>query len=143
LEKLSKAAVASNAALALSVVLLPWYSLGDYEPTGWDATWWARVALACAVLNLLLLRARYLPAPCGARVLPVTRYLAMAALAVVLYRTVAPPDFGFAFNGLEVGTEREYGLYVALALSLIAAVSAQLAASRSEPVEPPGSAAPG
>ena len=132
MEKLSKAAVASNAALALSVVLLPWYSLGEYEPTGWDATWWARVALACAVLNLVFLRTAH-----GA-----LRTLSFIALAAVAYRFVSPPDFGFDFNGLDVGTDREYGVHVALALSLVA-VSAQFAASRSARAEAPGSAAPG
>ena len=37
-------ALAAFAVTALAVVLLPWYALDAYEPNGWDATWWARVA---------------------------------------------------------------------------------------------------
>ena len=35
-------------------MLLPWYALDDYVPNGWDATWWARLALGAALAGLAL-----------------------------------------------------------------------------------------
>ena len=107
-------AVAANAALALSIVLLPWYALGDYVPNGWDATAWLRVALVLAALNLATVRA-------GG-----TGQVALAAPALVLVagRVALPPDFGFDFDGLEVPVERRAGAWIGLAAAAVALAAA-------------------
>jgi hypothetical protein len=129
-------AIAASAVLALSVVLLPWYSLGSYEPNGWDATWWARGAVAAALVTIVALRVG------RARVATAA---ALIAAVFVLVRVVAPPDFGFAFDGLKVPVERLAGCWVALAASLLALLgSARLAwhSERPAPAAPPPPAAP-
>ena len=115
--------------LALSVVLLPWYALDAYEPNGWDATWWARVALAAALVNIVALRfGRY----------RVAAAVAAVAVAAVAFRTAQPPDFGFGFDGLKVPVQRQAGCWVALAASLLALLaSARLARARPEAAQPP------
>jgi hypothetical protein len=131
-------AIAASAVLALSVVLLPWYALDDYKPNGWDATWWARGAVAAAVATVVLLRLRR------------DRLAAVAAavgLAFVAYRTARPPDFGFGFDGLTVPVQRQAGCWVALASALLALLaSARLAwaspAARPAPSGPPPPPAP-
>ena len=101
------AALAANAALALSVVLLPWYSLAEYTPSGWQATWLARLALALALGGVVALRlgrpARDLLAP------------ALAALVLVAYCVALPPDFGFDLDGLDVPVELRAGALIGLA----------------------------
>jgi hypothetical protein len=117
--------------LALSVVLLPWYALDAYEPNGWDATWWARAALAAALVNLVALQL-------GRDRLAVAA--ALVAFACVAVRVVAPPDFGFAFDGLKVPVERQAGCWVALTASFLALLaSARLAwrPARPAPAPPP------
>jgi hypothetical protein len=100
--------------LALSVVLTPWYALDDYVPNGWDATWWARVALVAALGAALALQFdRRREAIC----------LVAVALACVVFRTIAVPDFGFGFDGLPVHVERRWGLWVALAAAIVALVA--------------------
>ena len=124
-------AIAAFAVLALSVVLLPWYALDDYVPNGWDATWWARIALAAALLGLALASA--------GRALRAQLALAAIAVAAVAFRLADPPDFGFAFDGLDVPTARRAGPWVALAAGLLAllALAPEL---RREPSRPaPGS----
>jgi hypothetical protein len=117
-------ALAANALTALAVVLLPWYALDAYEPNGWDATWWARAAAAAALLSIVALRSGY---PGLAAV------AAAIGLALVAIRTAAPPDFGFAFDGLTVPVERLAGCWVALGSSLLALLaSARLAWSGPE-----------
>jgi hypothetical protein len=106
-------------ALALSVVMLSWYALDAYEPSGWDATWWARAALAAAVVNIVALQY-------GRDRLAVAA--AAVALACVVVCVAAPPDFGFGFDGLKVPVRRQAGCWVALVLSLLALLgSARLA----------------
>ena len=115
----------------LAVVLLPWYRLDDYTPNGWDATWWARLALLAAVAGLAL-------APFAAERLR----LAMAAVAVaaIAFRLAFPPDFGFAFDGLDVPTERAVGIYVALAAALVALITElRLRARPARPAQSPDS----
>jgi hypothetical protein len=123
------AAVAAGGALALSVVLLPWYALDAYEPNGWDSTWWARAAVVAALLNIVAVRLeRYRPAA----------VLAAVALACVAFRVAAPPDFGFGFDGLSVPVRREAGCWLALASSLVALLaSSRLAWSRPAPPQAP------
>jgi hypothetical protein len=104
-------AIAANAVLGLSVVLLPWYALDSYEPNGWDATWWARAALAAALAGIVLLRFRWDR---------LAALVAALALGSVVVRVAAPPDFGFGFDGLTVPVERRIGCWVALAASLSA-----------------------
>lgn len=106
--------MAANAALALSIVLLPWYALGDYVPNGWDATAWLRVALVLAALNLVALRGG------GAG----SAALALPALVLVAARVALPPDFGFDFDGLDVPVERRAGAWVGLAAAVAAAAVA-------------------
>ena len=108
---LRTAATAALAVLGLSVVLTPWYELATYMPNGWDATWFARGALAAAVVAIVALRIR------RDREAAV---LSAIALACVAFRAIVPPDFGLGFDGLEVPTERSWGLWVALAASLAA-----------------------
>jgi hypothetical protein len=108
----------ASAALALSIVLLPWYALDDYVPNGWDATFWARAALVLAVANLVLLRLR--PGSAGSVA------LTAAALALVAARVALPPDFGFDFDGLDVPVERRIGAWTGL-LAAAAALAAALA----------------
>jgi hypothetical protein len=131
-----RAAIGASAVLALATVLLPWYALDDYEPNGWDATWWARAALVAAIVNIAALRRGRDRLAAGAAAL---------SLALVAIRTAAPPDFGFGFDGLKVPVERQAGCWVALAASLLALLaSARLAwrPERSEPPAPPEQAAP-
>lgn len=122
------AAIAACALLAASVVLTPWYALADYVPNGWDATWWARAAVLAALAAIVALRLRRDMA---------AALLAALGLVCVVVRTAAPPDFGFAFDGLSVPVERRWGLWLALAAAVMAlAASAQLA--RSGAGAPPG-----
>lgn len=107
-------AIAANAALALSIVILPWYALGDYVPNGWDATAWLRAALVVAALNLAAVRAG------GAG----SAGLAAVALVLVAGRVALPPDFGFDFDGLDVPVERRVGAWVGLAAAVLAVAAA-------------------
>lgn len=125
------AAVAANAAVCLSVVLLPWYGLDDYVASGWDATVWARAALILALVNLMAIRAR------GATG---SRTLALAVLALIAFRVALPPDFGFDFDGLDVPVERRPGAWVALGAALTAAALAGLPARESGRASPSRSA---
>jgi peptidoglycan/LPS O-acetylase OafA/YrhL len=113
--------------LALAVVLTPWYMLGDYRPNGWDATWWARIALVAALGGALALRF-------GRRreaLVPIA-----IALACVAFRAIVPPDFGFAFDGLKVPVERCWGLWVALAAGVVALVAAAYPAAGAASLRP-------
>ena len=118
-------AVTANAVAGLAVVLLPWYALDDYEPNGWDATWWARAAAIAAVVAIVALRFnRY----------RLSTAIAAVCAACIAYRTAQPPDFGFGFDGLKVGVERQAGCWVALASALLALLaSARLAWSSRGP----------
>jgi hypothetical protein len=124
---------AGFALAALGVVLLPWYRLDDYVPNGWDATWWARIALLAALAGLALS-----PVERAARV---RAGLAAIAVASIAFRLAVPPDFGFAFDGLDVPTERRVGAPVSLAAALTA-LAAELLRLRGRPARPdpsPGS----
>jgi hypothetical protein len=127
--KTTRIAIAASAVLALSVVLLHWYSLDAYEPNGWDATYWARVALAAALVNIVALRfGRY----------RVAAAVAAVAVAAVAFRTAQLPDFGFGFDGLKVPVQRQAGCWVALGASLLALLaSSRLALARREAAPPP------
>jgi hypothetical protein len=129
-------AVAANGVLALSVVLLSWYRLDAYEPNGWDATWWARAALAAALAAVVLLRlGRDRPAVVAAAL----------ALAFVALRVAAPPDFGFRFDGLKVPVERQAGCWVALASAVLALLASLRLALRARPAaaQPPAPSSAG
>ena len=119
---------AGFAITALTVVLLPWYRLDDYTPNGWDATWWARLALVAAAVGLATAREE--------RLARVRLAAAAVAVAAVGFRLAAPPDFGFAFDGLDVPTERAIGAPIALAAALLA-LAAELLRLRARPA-PPG-----
>jgi hypothetical protein len=106
---LRNAAVAALAILGLAVVLTPWYQLATYEPNGWDASWWARGALAAAVAAIVALRIQRDREAAA---------LAAVALACVAFRAIVPPDFGLGFDGLDVPTERAWGLWIALAAAV-------------------------
>jgi hypothetical protein len=108
-------ALGACAVLALAVVLTPWYALDDYVPNGWDATWWARVALVAALAAALALRF-------GRR--REALVLIAAALACVVFRAIVPPDFGLSFSGLDVPVERRWGLWLALASAVVALIAA-------------------
>ena len=112
------AALVANAGLALAVVLLPWYALDEYVPTGWQATWLARVALLLALAALALVRLGR----------PRRELLAVSApaFALVALRVAVPPDFGFDFAGLEVPVERRFGCFVGLAAATVALVAATI-----------------
>ena len=112
-------ALGASAVLALSIVLLPWYALDSYVPNGWDASFWARVALVLAALNLVTLRAG------GSGSVPLTAL----ALVLVAYRVAFPPDFGFDFDGLDVPVGRRAGAWIGLAAAG-AALAAALAGRR-------------
>jgi hypothetical protein len=105
------AALSASAVVGLSVVLLPWYALDAYEPNGWDATAWAPAAAAAAIVTIALLRFGLY------RTATLT---AVVAVGCVAYRVVAPPDFGFGFDGLTVPVERRIGCWVALVSSSLA-----------------------
>jgi hypothetical protein len=121
------ASIAGFALAALSVAVLPWYALDDYVPNGWDATWWARVALVAALAGLALASADAFP---RARLA-----LAAVGLAAVAYRLAVPPDFGFGFDGLDVPTARRAGPWVAAgALALV--LLAELLSARPAPDSP-------
>jgi hypothetical protein len=126
LRKLSRAGFAIT---ALAVVLAPWYALDDYVPNGWDATWWARLA-ALAGMALASAEAARARLPLDRRLAARIRIgLAALAAAAVAFRLAVPPDFGFAFDGLEVPTERRVGPVLALAAALLA-LGAELALER-------------
>jgi hypothetical protein len=112
---LRRAAVAALALLGVAVVLAPWYTLATYTPNGWDATWWARGALVAAVVAIAALRAGRDREAAA---------LAGVALACVLFRAIVPPDFGLGFDGLDVPTERSWGLWVALGAALLGLAAA-------------------
>jgi len=127
--RLRALAIAASAITGLAVVLLPWYALDAYKPNGWDATWWARAAAACAVLTIVALRFhRYRAAA----------VIAAVSAALIAWRVVTPPDFGFAFDGLKVPVQRQAGCWVALGSSLLALLaSARLAWARQAAPPPP------
>ena len=116
-------AIAGAAVLALATLLTPWYRLDEYTPNGWDATWWARLALVAAIAAIVALRMHRDREALG---------LLGVALACIVFRVIAPPDFGFGFDGLEVGTERDWGLWLALAGAVVA-FAATHALTRREP----------
>ena len=62
---------------------------------------------------------------------------ALVALACVAFRAIAVPDFGFGFDGLEVPTAREFGLWIAMAAALVATAAAARLATRPVRDEPP------
>ena len=112
---LRNAALAALAVLGLTIVLTPWFTLDTYTANGWDATWWARAALAAAVASMVALRIRRDREAAA---------LAAVALACVALRAVVPPDFGLAFDGVDVPTERSWGLWVALGAALLGLLAA-------------------
>ena len=120
-------AIAACAVLALSVAFLPWYSLGAYEPNGWDATWWARGAAGAAIVTIVLLRFRLYAFATAA---------AAVALACVAVCVITPPDFGFGFDGLTVPVERGIGCWVALGSSLLALMASALRTASSAAARP-------
>jgi hypothetical protein len=123
-------ALPANAVTAIAALFLPWFALDAYEPTGWDATWWARVAVAAAVASMIALRLdRYRPAA----------VIAAVSVAAVAWRVIIPPDFGFAFDGLKVPVERQVGCWVALGSSLLALLASSRLAwwGRAEAAPPP------
>lgn len=123
-------AIAANAALAVAILLAPWYALATYVANGWDATWWARAALVVAAANVVALRG-------GAdRLLPAAG--AALALALVALRVALPPDFGLDFDGLHVPVERRWGAWLALGLA-----AAALAATLRIPPPPRRARPPG
>jgi hypothetical protein len=108
---LRAAAIAACAVTALAVVLTPWYALDEYEPNGWDATVWGAAAAILALLAILALRLERLREAVA---------LIAVATACIAFRAIVPPDFGFAFDGLEVPTERRFGVWLGLAAALVA-----------------------
>jgi uncharacterized membrane protein (UPF0136 family) len=104
-------AIVACAVTALAVVLTPWYALDEYVPNGWDATVWAGVAAIAALLAIVALR---IDRSREALV------LTAIALACIAFRAIVPPDFGFGFDGLEVPTERRWGLWLALGAAIVA-----------------------
>ena len=133
--RLRALAIGANAVTALAVVLLPWYELDAYRPNGWDATWWARGAALAALAAIVALRA---DRP------RLAAFIAAVSAALIAWRVITPPDFGFAFDGLTVPVRRQAGCWVALASSLLALLaSARLAWARqaAPPPQAPESAA--
>jgi peptidoglycan/LPS O-acetylase OafA/YrhL len=128
---LAHLARAGFAIAALATVALPWYSLDDYQPNGWDATWWARLALLAALVGLATTDLDRLDR--------VRLMAAVVATAAVAFRLAVPPDFGFGFDGLDVPTERHVGAPIALAGALLALVAELLRARRARPDPSPGS----
>jgi hypothetical protein len=126
LDRTSLAPIAALLAFVLSVMALPWFALGEYVASGWQATWLARLALLAAVAAALLLRLG------GERRRRASAALAAVALVLVAFRAALPPDFGFDFGGLEVPTERRFGLWVGMAAAAIAALAAWTAPNRGE-----------
>ena len=110
--RLRAASRAGFAIAALAVVLAPWYRLDDYVPNGWDATWWARLALLASLLGLVLAS---MPEAGRIRIA-----LAAVAVAAIAFRLAVVPDFGFGFDGLDVPVARRWGLFVALGVSIVA-----------------------
>jgi peptidoglycan/LPS O-acetylase OafA/YrhL len=119
---------AGFALAALAIVLPPWFALDDYVPNGWDATWFARIALFACLAGVALTSLQLYPRARAA--------LAALAVAAVAFRLAAPPDFGFGFDGLEVPTERRVGPWAALAALALALLS-ELAGLRPSPGSPP------
>lgn len=103
------ALLALNGVLAAAVLGLPWYALDEYVATGWEGTAWMRVVVLLALLDLVLASTR------SYRVLVPSSLL---VLAIVAFRVIVPPDFGFAFDGLHVPVERRVGCWVGLASAL-------------------------
>ena len=118
---------AAFAATALATVFLPWFALGEYTPNGWDATWWARLALLASLFGLALASV-----PGAGRLRVAAAAIAAAAIAL---RLAIPPDFGFGYDGLDVPTERRIGAPVALATALVA-LATELLRLRARPARP-------
>jgi hypothetical protein len=119
---LRTAALAACALTALAVVLTPWYALDEYEPNGWDASWWLAAAAILALLAMVALRLD--------RLREAVVLIALAA-ACIAFRAIVPPDFGFGFDGLEVPTARRFGLWVGLGAALVALAATARVALRS------------
>lgn len=117
-------ALAASATLALAVVAVPWFALGDYRPDGWEATAWARGALILALANLV---AAQIDERGGG-----STPIALAAVVLVGARVAFPPDFGFDFDGLEVGVERLAGAWIALGAAVMALAAAAVPSRRVE-----------
>ena len=129
--RLRAASRAGFAIAALAVVLAPWYRLDDYVPNGWDATWWARLALLASLLGLVLAS---MPEAGRIRIA-----LAAVAVAAIAFRLAVVPDFGFGFDGLDVPTERRLGVPLALAGALLALAAELLLERRARTGPSPGS----
>ena len=116
---------AGFALTALAIVLLPWFALDDHTPNGWDATWWARLALVATLAGLILTQLDTAPR--------VRLALAAVATAAIAFRLAVPPEFGFGFDGLDVPTERRIGAPIALATAAAALLGEALRARRGGP----------
>jgi peptidoglycan/LPS O-acetylase OafA/YrhL len=119
------------AVTALAVLLAPWYRLDDYVPNGWDASWWVRLAFVAALAGLALASTNVNP---QARIM-----LAVVAVGAIAFRLAIPPDFGFAFDGLDVPTERRVGAPLGLAGALLVLVAELLQERRARTARSPGS----
>lgn len=103
--------------LVAAILLLRWYSLGEYHPTGWGASFWLRAAV---ILTLTALAARRFGLIDGRALAGA----ALLALAMVAFRIAFPPDFGFDFDGLEVPVSRSVGAWVGLGAAAAFALAA-------------------
>jgi hypothetical protein len=115
-------AFAATLGVAVSIFVTPWFALYRYEPNGWHATWWARLALLLAVANLALMALDLIP--------PLRITIAALTFIAISFRLIWPPDFGLAFDGLDVPTARRAGVWIALILSLVALGAELLRARR-------------
>lgn len=110
-------ALVAGLVLVAAIIVLPWYSLGDYDPNGWEASFWLRAALVLTLVAALALRFELIGAHAFAGA-------AVVVLAMVVFRVVLPPDFGFDFDGLDVPVGRSVGAWVGLgAATALAAVA--------------------
>ncbi len=107
----------AGVALVAAILLLPWYSLGEYDPSGWEASFWLRAALVLTLLATLALRFEVI----GARAFAGA---ALVVLAMVAFRVALPPDFGFDFDGLDVPVDRSLGAWAGLGAAVAFAVAA-------------------
>ena len=110
-------ALVAAAVLVAAIVLLRWYSLDDYDPSGWEASFWLRAALVLTIIAALALRFRVI----GPRAFAGA---ALVVLAMVAFRVALPPDFGFDFDGLDVPVERGPGAWVGLGAAAVLALAA-------------------
>lgn len=119
-------AVGASLLLFVAIVGQDWYRLGPYEPSGWDASDYLKLAAICAILVAVLGALVFLGIFERRVVVPAVRLLATVALAAVAYRIAFTPDFGFGFARVDIDVERLAGAWLGLGAAAVGSAAAWL-----------------